>query len=55
MEERWEVNVRCYLQERDAQCMFGLALYSLNRLYHSIKGHAEASGEWERLVALFLS
>ncbi|ESW13521.1 hypothetical protein PHAVU_008G203700 [Phaseolus vulgaris] len=35
--------------ERDAQCMFGLALYSLNRLYHSIKGHAEASGEWESL------
>ncbi|BAT80890.1 hypothetical protein LR48_Vigan07g037600 [Vigna angularis] len=35
--------------ERDAQCMFGLALYSLNRLYHSVKWHAEASGEWESL------
>ncbi|XP_027938716.1 protein DGS1, mitochondrial [Vigna unguiculata] len=36
-------------RERDAQCMFGLALYSLNRLYHSVKWHAEASGEWESL------
>ncbi|XP_014502714.1 protein DGS1, mitochondrial [Vigna radiata var. radiata] len=35
--------------ERDAQCMFGLALYSLNRLYHSVKWHAQASGEWESL------
>ncbi|CAJ1971223.1 unnamed protein product [Sphenostylis stenocarpa] len=35
--------------ERDAQCMFGLALYSLNRLYNSVKWHAEASGEWESL------
>ncbi|XP_054819441.1 protein DGS1, mitochondrial [Prosopis cineraria] len=35
--------------EKDAQCMFGLVLYSLNRLYHSVKGHAEASGEWQYL------
>ncbi|KAL2973258.1 hypothetical protein AAZX31_14G036800 [Glycine max] len=35
--------------ERDAQYMFGLALYSLDRLYQSVKWHAEATGEWERL------
>ncbi|XP_028803932.1 protein DGS1, mitochondrial [Neltuma alba] len=35
--------------EKDAQCMFGLILYSLNRLYSSVKGHAEASGEWQYL------
>lgn len=35
--------------EKDAQCMFGLALYSLNRLYNSVKRHAEASDEWDRL------
>ncbi|KAG5064573.1 hypothetical protein JHK85_005756 [Glycine max] len=34
--------------ERDAEYMFGLALYSLDRLYHSVKWHAEATGEWER-------
>ncbi|KAF7815562.1 protein DGS1, mitochondrial [Senna tora] len=36
-------------QERDAQCMFGLVLYSLNRLCHSVKRHAEATGEWQYL------
>ncbi|KAK7276633.1 hypothetical protein RIF29_17776 [Crotalaria pallida] len=35
--------------EKDAQCMFGLILYSLDRLYHSVKRHAEASGEWQCL------
>ncbi|XP_061372571.1 protein DGS1, mitochondrial [Gastrolobium bilobum] len=35
--------------ERDAQCMFGLVLYSLDRLYRSVKRHAEASGEWQCL------
>lgn len=35
--------------ERDAKYMFGLVLYSLDRLYHSVKWHAEASGEWECL------
>ncbi|KAL2316905.1 hypothetical protein Fmac_030781 [Flemingia macrophylla] len=35
--------------ERDAEYMFGLVLYSLDRLYHSVKWHAEASGEWECL------
>ncbi|XP_027329356.1 protein DGS1, mitochondrial isoform X1 [Abrus precatorius] len=35
--------------EKDAQCMFGLVLYSLDRLYHSVKRHAEASGEWQCL------
>ncbi|KAI9086835.1 hypothetical protein K1719_031158 [Acacia pycnantha] len=35
--------------DKDAQYMFGLVLYSLNRLYNSVKGHAEASGEWDHL------
>ncbi|KAK7300276.1 hypothetical protein RJT34_11118 [Clitoria ternatea] len=35
--------------EKEAQCMFGLVLYSLDRLYHSVKRHAEASGEWQCL------
>ncbi|KAJ1432094.1 Nuclear control of ATP synthase 2 [Sesbania bispinosa] len=33
--------------ERDAQCTFGMVLYSLDRLYISVKRHAEASGEWQ--------
>ncbi|KAI4308238.1 hypothetical protein L6164_031335 [Bauhinia variegata] len=35
--------------EKDAQCMFGLVLYSLDRLYHSVKWHAIATGEWQCL------
>ncbi|KAJ7964943.1 protein DGS1, mitochondrial [Quillaja saponaria] len=35
--------------EKDAQCMFGLILYSLDRLYHAVKGHAKATGEWQCL------
>ncbi|XP_016191513.1 protein DGS1, mitochondrial [Arachis ipaensis] len=35
--------------EKDAQCMFGLVLYSLNSLYYSVKKHAEDSGEWHCL------
>lgn len=33
-------------QEKDAQCMLGLALYYLDRLYCSVEGHARATGEW---------
>ncbi|KAG6679048.1 hypothetical protein I3842_14G111300 [Carya illinoinensis] len=36
-------------QEKDAQCMFGLVLYSLHRLYHAVEGHAKATGEWQCL------
>ncbi|RDX65265.1 Protein DGS1, mitochondrial, partial [Mucuna pruriens] len=31
--------------EKDAECMFGLVLYNLDRLYQSVKWHAEASGD----------
>ncbi|XP_075100146.1 protein DGS1, mitochondrial [Nicotiana tabacum] len=33
-------------QEKDAQCMLGLALYYLDRLYCAVEGHARATGEW---------
>ncbi|KAG2670945.1 hypothetical protein I3760_14G110300 [Carya illinoinensis] len=36
-------------REKDAQCMFGLVLYSLHRLYHAVEGHAKATGEWQCL------
>ncbi|XP_057955814.1 protein DGS1, mitochondrial [Malania oleifera] len=32
--------------EKDAQCMFGLVLYSLDRLYSAVERHAKATGEW---------
>ncbi|OIT23017.1 PREDICTED: protein DGS1, mitochondrial-like isoform X2 [Nicotiana attenuata] len=39
---------RCKYQgrEKDAQCMYGLALYSLDRLYCAVEGHARETGEW---------
>ncbi|KAF6151859.1 hypothetical protein GIB67_010433 [Kingdonia uniflora] len=33
----------------DAQCMFGLVLYSLDRLYRAVERHAKATGEWPSL------
>lgn len=45
-------HIACVLQEKDAQCMFGLVLYSLDRLYHAVEKHAKATGEWEWLVFL---
>ncbi|KAF5471065.1 hypothetical protein F2P56_011537 [Juglans regia] len=36
-------------QEKDAQCMFGLMLYSLDRLYRAVERHAKATGEWQCL------
>ena len=30
--------------------MFGLVLYSLDRLYHAVERHAKATGEWQWLV-----
>jgi len=38
------------LQEEDAQCTFGLALYSLDRLYKAVERHAKETGEWLRLL-----
>lgn len=35
--------------------MFGMVLYSLDRLYNSVKRHAEASGEWQWLVLISIS
>ncbi|KAJ0083607.1 hypothetical protein Patl1_30110 [Pistacia atlantica] len=35
--------------EKDAQCMLGLVLYSLDRLFHAVEGHAKATGEWQCL------
>ncbi|KAK9273459.1 hypothetical protein L1049_018269 [Liquidambar formosana] len=32
--------------EQDAQCMFGLMLYSLDRLCHAVERHAKATSEW---------
>lgn len=34
------------LQIKDAECRFGLLLYSLGRLYHASENHAKATGEW---------
>ena len=38
------------LQENDAQCMFGMLIYCLDRLYHAVRRHAKATGEWQWLV-----
>lgn len=40
------------LQENDAQCMCGLLLYSLDRLYRAVERHAKATGEWQWLVSV---
>ncbi|XP_010906408.1 protein DGS1, mitochondrial [Elaeis guineensis] len=32
--------------EDDARCIFGLLLYSLDRLYKAVEGHAKETGEW---------
>lgn len=34
---------------KEALDMFGLLLYSLDRLCHAVKGHAKATGEWQWL------
>lgn len=41
-------------QENDAQCMYGLLLYSLGRLYHSVERHAKGTGEWKWLVSVII-
>ncbi|XP_022752416.1 protein DGS1, mitochondrial isoform X2 [Durio zibethinus] len=35
--------------ENDAQCMFGMLIYCLDRLYHAVRRHAKATGEWQCL------
>ncbi|KAK7344651.1 hypothetical protein VNO77_14531 [Canavalia gladiata] len=50
--EKSILQYKSYLEqglERYSHCMFGLILYGLDRLYHSVKGHAEASEEWQCL------
>ncbi|KAE8720819.1 cation/H(+) antiporter 4-like [Hibiscus syriacus] len=34
--------------ENDAQCLFGLLIYCLDRLYLSVRRHAKSTGEWQR-------
>ncbi|XP_071706128.1 protein DGS1, mitochondrial-like [Rutidosis leptorrhynchoides] len=36
-------------QEKDAQCMHGLILYTLDRLYRAVERPAKATGEWRSL------
>ncbi|MQM15500.1 hypothetical protein Taro_048445, partial [Colocasia esculenta] len=33
-------------RDEDAQCIFGLVLYSLDRLYKSVERRAKTTGEW---------
>ncbi|XP_076922729.1 protein DGS1, mitochondrial-like [Bidens hawaiensis] len=35
--------------EKDAQCMYGLVLYTLDRLYRAVEAQAKATGEWQCL------
>ncbi|XP_068641616.1 protein DGS1, mitochondrial-like isoform X2 [Aristolochia californica] len=35
--------------DEDGQCMFGLLLYSLDRLYKAVERHAKETGEWRSL------
>ncbi|XP_058181998.1 protein DGS1, mitochondrial [Rhododendron vialii] len=35
--------------ENDAEYMYGLGLYSLDRLYRAVERHAKATGEWQCL------
>ncbi|KAG8660230.1 protein DGS1, mitochondrial isoform X1 [Manihot esculenta] len=35
--------------EKESQCMFGLMLSSLDRLFHAVERHAKATGEWRCL------
>lgn len=35
--------------DKDAQCMYGLVLYALDRLYRAVERHAKATGEWQCL------
>ncbi|XP_010519826.1 PREDICTED: protein DGS1, mitochondrial [Tarenaya hassleriana] len=36
-------------REKDAECMFGLVIYNLDRLYRVVERHARATGEWDLL------
>ncbi|KAL5719467.1 hypothetical protein ACHQM5_012239 [Ranunculus cassubicifolius] len=36
-------------QEEDARFLFGLVLYSLDRLYRAVESHAKETGEWASL------
>ncbi|CAN6483860.1 unnamed protein product [Victoria cruziana] len=38
-----------FTQDKDAQWMYGLVIYTLDRLYRAIERHARATGEWTSL------
>ncbi|XP_010651562.1 protein DGS1, mitochondrial isoform X2 [Vitis vinifera] len=47
--EKWIMQYQTCMnqgKEKDAQCMFGMVLYSLDRLYRAVERHAKATGEW---------
>ncbi|BBH02410.1 dgd1 suppressor 1 [Prunus dulcis] len=44
-----DVTIHFLPVEKDAQCVYGLLLYSLDRLYHAVERHAKATGEWQWL------
>lgn len=45
----WKVHGRflMLLQDKDAETVFGLIIYSLERLYRVVENPAKASGEWD--------
>ncbi|OWM73562.1 protein DGS1, mitochondrial isoform X2 [Punica granatum] len=50
--ERRIMQYQTYLDQgsvADAECTYGLMLYSLDRLYCAVERHAKATGEWEWL------
>ncbi|KAG9450593.1 hypothetical protein H6P81_010558 [Aristolochia fimbriata] len=50
--EKWIMQIQnCVEQglDEDGQCMFGLLLYSLDRLYKTVERHAKETGEWRSL------
>lgn len=47
--EKWIMQYQTCMnqgKEKDAQFMFGMVLYSLDRLYRAVERHAKATGEW---------
>ncbi|KAJ9699022.1 hypothetical protein PVL29_007875 [Vitis rotundifolia] len=47
--EKWIMQYQTCMdqgKEKDAECMFGMVLYSLDRLYRAVERHAKATGEW---------
>ncbi|KAK6235456.1 hypothetical protein SCA6_010793 [Theobroma cacao] len=42
-------NSQSSLRENDAQCIFGMLIYCLDRLYSAVRGQAKTTGEWQCL------